>query len=391
MSKTIRNAVVHLGHSKTGSSFLQVCFAKNLNLLRENGWLYPESKNLLAAQREQPTTGNGNLLLNDKYLKGISKGNFALSKLKEFFNVYKNHNVRSVLFSDETLSIRLSNNRKLRENIINSFKDANIQLTFVMYTRDLFEHSSSAWGQSIKNSGKTDRYDKRMLNPSIGNEYIIYQRLLKWIKFSEKEGLNLKIFNYENHKSNLFEHFFKNVLKIDNYGSFYIPTKDVNVSLGMREHEVLRLMNLFLLKHFDRSNEYYSRDLRSVRMLTRVLQRLCNRKTFPTNLSLVNYEKIKRRYKDSIDQINKSPLISEKIKISDYAELKIDDRLDLIFPEPQINKIFMCFNDILDNLQTKDICEIYAIKDLAEKITENNLKKSRKLNDKLLKRIEMKV
>ena len=48
MSKTIRNAVVHLGHSKTGSSFLQVCFAKNLNLLRENGWLYPESKNLLA-------------------------------------------------------------------------------------------------------------------------------------------------------------------------------------------------------------------------------------------------------------------------------------------------------------------------------------------------------
>ncbi len=391
MSKTIRNAVVHLGHSKTGSSFLQVCFAKNLNLLRENGWLYPESKNLLAAQREQPTTGNGNLLLNDKYLKGISKGNFALSKLKEFFNVYKNHNVRSVLFSDETLSIRLSNNRKLRENIINSFKDANIQLTFVMYTRDLFEHSSSAWGQSIKNSGKTDRYDKRMLNPSIGNEYIIYQRLLKWIKFSEKEGLNLKIFNYENHKSNLFEHFFKNVLKIDNYGSFYIPTKDVNVSLGMREHEVLRLMNLFLLKHFDRSNEYYSRDLRSVRMLTRVLQRLCNRKTFPTNLSFVNYEKIKRRYKDSIDQINKSPLISEKIKISDYAELKIDDRLDLIFPEPQINKIFMCFNDILDNLQTKDICEIYAIKDLAEKITENNLKKSRKLNDKLLKRIEMKV
>ena len=151
MSKTIRNAVVHLGHSKTGSSFLQVCFAKNLNLLRENGWLYPESKNLLAAQREQPTTGNGNLLLNDKYLKGISKGNFASSKLKEFFNVYKNHNVRSVLFSDETLSIRLSNNRKLRENIINSFKDANIQLTFVMYTRDLFEHSSSAWGQSIKN------------------------------------------------------------------------------------------------------------------------------------------------------------------------------------------------------------------------------------------------
>lgn len=391
MSKTIRNAVIHLGHGKTGSSFLQVCFAKNLKLLRENGWLYPESKNLLAAQREQPTTGNGSLLLNDKYLKGISKGNFALSKLKEFFKVYKNHNARSVLFSDETLSIKLSSNRKLRENIINSFKDANIQLTFVMYTRDLFEHSSSSWGQSIKNSGETDRYVKRMLNPSIGNEYIIYQRLLKWIKFSEKEDLNLKIFNYENHKSNLLEHFFKNVLKIDNYGSFYIPTKDVNKSLGMKEHEVLRLMNLFLLKHFDGSNQCDIRDLRSVRMLTRVLKRLCKRKTFPTNLNFVNYKRIKRRYKNSIDQINKSPLISEKIKISDYAELKTEDELDLIFPKPQINKIFMCLNDILDNLQTKDICEMYAIKDLAEKITKDNLKKSRELNDKLLKRIEMKV
>ena len=51
----------------------------------------------------------------------------------------------------------------------------------------------------------------------------------------------------------------------------------------------------------------------------------------------------------------------------------------------------MCLNDILDNLQTKDICEMYAIRDLAEKITKNNLKKSRELNDKLLKRIEMKV
>ena len=38
MSKTIRNAVIHLGHGKTGSSFLQVCFAKNLKLLRENGY-----------------------------------------------------------------------------------------------------------------------------------------------------------------------------------------------------------------------------------------------------------------------------------------------------------------------------------------------------------------
>ena len=41
-------------------------------------------------------------------------------------------------------------------------------------------------------------------------------------------------------------------------------------------------------------------------------------------------------------------------------ELKTEDGLDLKFPKPQINKIFMCLNDILDNLQTKDICEMYA-------------------------------
>ena len=99
-----------------------------------------------------------------------------------------------------------------------------------MYTRNFFEHSLSAWGQTIKNGNATDSYYKRMINPQSNNEYIIHERILKWIKFSNEEGFDLKIFNYDKHVNSLFNHFCKNILKIQGNLSFQIPNKIINKS-----------------------------------------------------------------------------------------------------------------------------------------------------------------
>tara|TARA_B100001093_G_scaffold340762_1_gene325572 strand:+ start:11827 stop:12945 length:1119 start_codon:yes stop_codon:yes gene_type:complete len=359
LTRPQKNAVVHIGHSKTGSSFLQVCFAKNTDLLNQHGWNYPNHPNSNQALKDLPTSGNGSLLLDENYLLNILN-----------LSSFKNESL-SVFYSDETLCMTLSNNKQKRERIIKTFNDLGFRLIFVMYSRNFFEHSLSAWGQTIKNGNATDSYYKRMIDPQRNNEYIIHERILKWIKFSKEENFDLKIFNYDEHASNLFNHFCKNILKIKEIIPFQIPNRVINKSLSSEDHEILRLLKISLSKF---PIEYKLKNSKTFKQLKQTLFKNSEEKKVPASITKSQYEEIINKYSKIISTINKSEIVNEKIILTGYEDLKIEEKSSLPFSEKKLEIIFKCLFETFNKLEPKDVYEKGAIKDVVKAFKTNNSK-----------------
>ena len=81
---------IHLGHPKTGSSFIQTFLALNIDLLNEFGINYPFKGNLPNAKKGYMVNGNGGEL--------ISKDGKIKLKISE---------TKNILISDEILFYRL--------------------------------------------------------------------------------------------------------------------------------------------------------------------------------------------------------------------------------------------------------------------------------------------
>ena len=87
----MQNLILHIGHPKTGSSYIQSFLALNENELKQ-GLFYPLSKNNIEAKKGFVTNGNGNNFLNSN------------DRL-----IYKFRNNYSTLYSDECFFYRLLN------------------------------------------------------------------------------------------------------------------------------------------------------------------------------------------------------------------------------------------------------------------------------------------
>ena len=55
----MKNVIIHVGHGKTGSSFLQSVFAMNYQKMKEVGICYPEHTSNKIAIEGKITNGNG--------------------------------------------------------------------------------------------------------------------------------------------------------------------------------------------------------------------------------------------------------------------------------------------------------------------------------------------
>ena len=51
--------ILHVGHGKTGSSYIQSFLALNKNMLKNNGFIYPEPNDIQKAIIGHVTSGNG--------------------------------------------------------------------------------------------------------------------------------------------------------------------------------------------------------------------------------------------------------------------------------------------------------------------------------------------
>jgi len=156
-----KRVFLHVGHGKTGSSFLQSALANSAQALADNGLAYP-MKSLLARGWEGP---QDTLLIS-------SESFFNKMRPKEFM-------------------------RPLNALLPKA------EMHVILYVRDPLDHAVSKYQQSVKRGGYTGDFESSLKDYKIpGN----VANFLTWLR-SERPGVQVTLRNYSRHKDDLLATF----------------------------------------------------------------------------------------------------------------------------------------------------------------------------------------
>jgi hypothetical protein len=219
----MRKVIVHIGHGKTGSSFLQSVLARNTGELEKRDIDYPYHPSMEEARRNHISSGNGLLLLDPDY--PLPAGD------------------KDLLYSSEILFLQLLEGDRL-ERLVSAIGQKGWDLRVLVYTRDLFDYCFSSWGQFIKRRQGTLSFNEYLLSPDFFN---VYEWLRAWFGQAERFGFSLQCYNYSRRRAGLWEHFIGRVTG----GEAFAPEEGrglppVNRSLTLAEYEIQRLFNMHL-------------------------------------------------------------------------------------------------------------------------------------------------
>ena len=291
----MKQLIIHIGHAKTGTSYIQSLLAKNHSFLKKIGYQYPVNQNPANLEKGLISSGNGHILLNS---------NFALEN--------------DTIFSSELLFYSLSNEKTLENKVLNH----NSELTIILYTRNVFEMICSLWGQLVKRNGFTDDINTFMLNLDKGlnnsdnksDAKSYYENILFWIKASKKYKFKLILRNYSDHKKDLMEDFLTCILNdkmelIKKEFDFKLPYYNVNRSLTESEYFLQQEFN----KHLKNSSNFISDIL---------VEKLPNVKSEIPYINLLAYNNVKNDFNKIVYQINKQIGSNKFLKIETYKYLK---------------------------------------------------------------------
>lgn len=226
----MRKLFFHIGAGKTGTSALQVAFARYKRDLRGHGVIYPRSRSDQAAVEGKITSGNGLELA--VYLNPALKINVGRrDPIAYFKQLLRRAGNRDILYSSEFLrSYDLSRMKKMIE-----IADAEGFTTkLVFYVRSISGHAYSAYIQSIKRQRYTGSFQS-FLSTYHNNFAETIEKAENTVKRE-----NLIVRNYDCVRNSLLGDFMANVLGIP--GEFAEVGK-INRSLTFREVEFLREMN----------------------------------------------------------------------------------------------------------------------------------------------------
>lgn len=208
----IHRTVIHIGHTKTGSSFLQSRLVQNRQLLELNGLNYPKAPSDDDALKGKVTSGNGHLLR--------ACWNF---ESKSQCTLYSSEG----LFSSPLLDRIKETSGGLRSKI-----------DVVFYTRNPFEWIRSVWMQNLERGKYSKGIDEFIIEMK---PWRTYEKICAYIESSKVLNFELRIFNYSQHHGDLWRHFVKFGLGLD--GSRETDASEsnavVNRSLGYLEAEFL--------------------------------------------------------------------------------------------------------------------------------------------------------
>ena len=217
----MKHLILHIGHGKTGSSYIQSILACNTKKLEQLNVYYPNHSSFNAAKNGHISSGNGSVLLDNEEID---------------FGKYKN-----ILFSGETLFYQLLQNDNLEKKILGCCDKVSV----ILYTRNVLDLLSSTWGQAVK---------KKHFSKPI-NDFLVtvqdshHTNVLEWINLSKKHKFKLHIKNYSNHTNDIFRSFSSvlcKALEVDEgvLDDFIVPTqKIVNRSMSFAEYVLIQSSN----------------------------------------------------------------------------------------------------------------------------------------------------
>lgn len=226
------NLFFHGGPSKTGTSYLQVLFARYSERLNEAGIVYPRGDGLEAAAAGQITIGNGAAVAKyiwpDRWHYIPDRPNF----IDEFDAQLASAAGKHILYSTEFFHFKPG---KQIETLLKIAKLHGYDVRVIYMVRDIDEAAFSAYSQYVKVLG-----EKKPFYGFIQDWPLEYQdRLQDAITCFGRDSV--LVYNYDEHRSRLAELFFRDIL---NAGFVPEERSIINRSISLAEAEMLRLLNV---------------------------------------------------------------------------------------------------------------------------------------------------
>lgn len=296
----MKKVILHIGHGKTGSSYLQSSLALSRDFLYKVGYDYPNHPSLLNAKNGNITSGNISI---DKYWDQYILKKVAQSKCE------------NIIFSSEHLFGQAVNSW-IQFSQLNKFVD----LKLILFIRDPLEHLASLYTQVVKRKGYYDSIDK------FSEIYKVPSKILQVIKQAKVENIEIEIINYSNVKNNVIESLAKSISP--NLENQLLKPKNKTVNRSLTSSE------LFLQIEFNKlvgkeASKYISDAL---------CDNLPHIKSDKPQLRKDTYNRVVKRIQNDVLQINKLVDREAKLKITkSYLKKEHEINSNLIFSEEQIS------------------------------------------------------
>jgi hypothetical protein len=209
--------LLHIGHGKTGSSYLQSVLAKNVETLRSARIIYPEAGQAVAdAAAGKTSAGNRALLL------------ARLQDSPGFFD-----RPGSLLFSGETLWIKIAE-RDFAQRLAEVAQAARKPVRLLRFIRDPAEFQLSSYLQAVQQNQERRSLDHFFRSAAIPRQKRLFQQVRRVIETTDQFGFDLTLLNYSRTKVDLLQNL-RRFLGLHDAARLDLPETKINRSLSAFE------------------------------------------------------------------------------------------------------------------------------------------------------------
>ena len=168
--------IIHLGHHKTGSTYLQHCFVGKNEELAKNGVIYPKPHN--------------------RYLHNVDSWQSILKTVKKYKNkeFYRD---KTLLFSCEVLYEFLAYKTKS----LNDLSNLGVNVELIVFSRCPMEYLQSIYGQIVKSPGFSGSIEDFLQENN--NKIDVVENMAKIVDAADSLHMPVHIYNYSKRKKDL--------------------------------------------------------------------------------------------------------------------------------------------------------------------------------------------
>lgn len=234
----MRTLYIHVGHGKTGSSYLQSLFATNAFHLEERGIRYPMDETTTVAVKGRITTGNGHLLIRELLGETRMETDSSVFYSSEFLFPYLMEEwfpLNHPFWSEERAALEPG----VRwERLVSWATERGFdRVRFLLFIRDPVSHAVSLYQQRIKRGGATGTLADSMAH------YEIPLRVAHFLDLTDAFAMvETTVRNYSRVASRL-PRIVEDWLGLGEGGLRQLSDSRVNRTMTVSELELLRHLN----------------------------------------------------------------------------------------------------------------------------------------------------
>lgn len=254
----IKNAVLHIGGEKTGTTTLQRFMTRNAAALKRAGYYYPCERNNICFENFGHFPVAGCVIDGDAVEFVSEKRRRTFSSVLDVLTKRCNAANSALLLSCEHFSSRLTRREQL-EALRNTLPVDDIKIVF--YAREPSELALASWSTSVRSGGRREFAVDEVL-PT--NRYFAHVKVLDlWADVFGRESLIVREYDRSRLANGDIREDFCQLLGVKLEHSLF--EEDQNRSLDLQRLEVLRHINCSLPLHFECESGW--RKAQSIRQL----------------------------------------------------------------------------------------------------------------------------